>query len=71
MKLTPQQRDLLKRLSERPTGEIPLDLPYIEGWEELKRSGFITVSSPTRSDFSVRIFKITDRGRKALAANPE
>jgi DNA-binding PadR family transcriptional regulator len=68
MTLTPPQRDLLKKLPERPRGEIALGLPYPEGWEELERAGYITVSSPTRGDLSVLIFKITEAGRRALAA---
>jgi DNA-binding PadR family transcriptional regulator len=68
MTLTPQQRDLLSKLAERPGGEIAYGLPYPEGQEELERAGFITAKPPTRGDLSVLIFQITEAGRRALAA---
>jgi hypothetical protein len=64
MTLTQQQRDLLKRLAEKPNGEIALGLPHPEGWQQLEHAGYITVSTPTRGDPSVLIFKITDAGRR-------
>jgi hypothetical protein len=64
---TPQQRDLLKKLAEKPNGEIAIGLPHPEGWKELERAGYIAASSPTRGDLSVFIFKITSAGRRALA----
>ena len=68
MTLTPQQRNLLKKLVQKPDGEIALGPPHPEGWEELERAGHITVSPPTRGDLSALIFKITDAGRRAFAA---
>jgi hypothetical protein len=68
MTLTPQQRDLLKKLVEK-NGELALGPPRPEGWNELERAGYITSASPTRGDLSVLIFQITDIGRQALAAD--
>ena len=66
MTLTQQQIDLLKRLAEKPAGEIALGPPQPEGWNELEQAGYVTVTSPTRGDLSVLIFKITDTGRRTL-----
>jgi DNA-binding PadR family transcriptional regulator len=68
MMFTQPQCDLLKKLAEKPNGEINLGLPHPAAWKQLEDAGYITASALTRGDLSVLTFKITDAGRRVLEA---
>jgi hypothetical protein len=65
--LTQAQFGFLARLSATPNGALGLAPPHREEWMALEAPGYIIVNPVTRGDLSVRLFTITEAGRRALA----